>query len=67
MVSVDTIHSLVAFSWAKYITHLWMADIDNDVVEFNKKHLLLLRCIAKKTPAKLLMTTSSLCREFSWL
>lgn len=53
-VSVGTIRSLVIFAWAEKITHLWMLDIDSEVVNFNKRHLNFIACIAQKYPGNFL-------------
>ena len=36
--SVGTIRTLVIYAWTKHISHLWMADIDERIVQFNRSH-----------------------------
>ena len=50
LVSVGTIRTLVIYAWADHISHLWMADIDERIVQFNRTHLNFIKCIADEHP-----------------
>lgn len=47
LVSVGSIRTLVIFCWAKNISHLLMADINKNMVSFNKAHLEFIRRISE--------------------
>lgn len=50
LVSVGMFRTLIIYAWATHITHLLMADIDQRIVDFNKKHLRFIQCIAEQHP-----------------